>query len=306
MKSIFFFLVFWSLVVSRVSLVGAANRTRTFETIVVAGDTSHPPDPVGGDPGHRSSPDKRPLAEVLRIRWPYKTIPVKFVDDYPQEYRPKVYAAMDAINKLTCVRLTNATAFSSYTVKVGWAESGCFSHIGYRNYDTGYQDLNLHPTCFGDLLGTVIHEFIHAIGFHHQQSRPDRDEYITIYKDRIDKDRFFNFNKKKEKNAYLSTFGLPYDYNSVMQYPRNAFSIGKGHVLEAKKRFRGDLGQRAGPSRADIAAINRMYECTDHYIGDDIDGAVPYRDFHRGYMTARPKVSKVLRKWEAKMKKLTA
>ena len=41
------------------------------------------------------------------------------------------------------------------------------------------QVVNLAHDCM--YLATVIHELMHAIGFIHEQSRPDRDKYIQVY-----------------------------------------------------------------------------------------------------------------------------
>ena len=46
----------------------------------------------------------------------------------------------------------------------------------------GKQVLSLADDCWRSIKepGTVQHEFLHALGFIHEQSRPDRDKFVTI------------------------------------------------------------------------------------------------------------------------------
>lgn len=83
------------------------------------------------------------------------------------------------------------------------------------------QVLNLNsPGCVHH--GVVLHELMHAIGFYHQQSASDRDDFVQIKWENIANGREHNFNKYN--SSIVTDFGIPYDYNSVMHYSGKAFS----------------------------------------------------------------------------------
>ena len=70
------------------------------------------------------------------------------------------------------------------------AQGGCSSALGRQG---ARQFLSLANDC--DNMATVIHEFMHALGVKHTQSRLDRDEYVTIIKEHVDPDQYYNFEK---------------------------------------------------------------------------------------------------------------
>lgn len=63
---------------------------------------------------------------------------------------------------------------------------------------------------------TMMHELGHAMGFWHEQTRPDRDSYIRIVEENIMEgfeDQFVKYNRNK-----VDSLGVPYDYQSIMHY----------------------------------------------------------------------------------------
>jgi hypothetical protein len=47
--------------------------------------------------------------------------------------------------------------------------------------NTGAQKVSLDDGCIASWApGVVIHELMHAAGFYHEHTRPDRDNYVTI------------------------------------------------------------------------------------------------------------------------------
>lgn len=77
--------------------------------------------------------------------------------------------------------------FNCYFVNVTWAwDFRCSSFPGHQG---GAQILKLGKVFQNDdhcmFEGTIQHELMHAIGFFHEQSRADRDDYVTIIEDNI-------------------------------------------------------------------------------------------------------------------------
>ncbi|XP_066481361.1 meprin A subunit beta [Tiliqua scincoides] len=136
-------------------------------------------------------------------------------------------------------------------------DSGCWSFVG--NQRRGRQELSIGTNC--DRIGTIEHEFLHALGFWHEQSRSDRDDYVTIMRDRIQAGKEGNFNKYDDKRSDF--LNVPYDYTSVMHYSKTAFMNGTEPTIVTNiPAFSDVIGQRMDFSEYDIRKLNRLYNCT--------------------------------------------
>lgn len=131
---------------------------------------------------------------------------------------------------------------------------GCYSLVG-RQRNSGRQRISIGRGC--EHLGVVAHEIGHALGFWHEQSRPDRDRYVKILWQNIQQGVSYNFHKYNTNK--INSRGVPYDYNSIMHYSSTAFSKGRGLYTIIGTDGRKNLGQRYGLSPKDVLQANKLY-----------------------------------------------
>lgn len=109
------------------------------------------------------------------------------------------------------------------------SNSGCSGQVGYqKRFQNGPQRLNLSKRCF--YTGTIIHEFLHALGFYHMQSASNRDDYITIKWENVQKGKEYNFDKYE--TDVVTDFDIEYDLLSIMHYGAYDFSVNQKATIE--------------------------------------------------------------------------
>ncbi|KAM7407562.1 hypothetical protein PAMA_003334 [Pampus argenteus] len=173
--------------------------------------------------------------------------------EYSEMETNLIKKGMENIEKGTCVRFVPRTHQQDY-IDIQ-QKSGCWSYLGVRG---GRQTMSLEgPNCFST--GVISHEFMHALGFVHEQSRFDRDNYVTIMWPNIWRDRLRNFEKFKTDNL-----DLPYDYRSIMHFGMYAYSQDGEPTIVPRNSNVIKLGQASTLSHIDKLKINRLYKCDDN------------------------------------------
>ncbi|XP_068591543.1 meprin A subunit beta-like [Cebidichthys violaceus] len=185
------------------------------------------------------------------------TSPVPYVLEKDLEMNAKgvILKAFDQFRLKSCIDFKPRDSEDNY-ISVQKLD-GCFSHIGRSRKPKG-QVLSIGRYC--DEISTVEHEFLHAFGFYHEQSRYDRDNYVTIAYENIKAGYERNF--REVSNKTTTTQGVPYDYWSVMHYGKNAFNNGNGSTIITKDpTFQDVIGQRRELSPSDVLELNLLYKC---------------------------------------------
>lgn len=160
-------------------------------------------------------------------KWPDGKVPYVFASSLTADQRTTIRNYMTYLESVARVKFTTRVSESAYlSIKPTASASICgSSFVGKQG---GAQDVLIGVSCFTE--STIVHELLHALGFWHEQSRSDRDTYITINTANVHPDYVYNFEKK---TSNVATHGA-YDFSSIMHYSPYAFSINGLPTISAK------------------------------------------------------------------------
>ena len=137
----------------------------------------------------------------------------------------------------------------------------CGAQVGYH---PGINFISLNENCSSH--PSLLHELGHTIGFVHEHSRPDRDDYIAILWENISPGSEVNF-CKFHRNV-VDSLNHDYDYVSIMHYSSRTFSVnGKRTIKPVKPGI--TFGTSTHLSASDIQKANEIYNCSKgkrHYL----------------------------------------
>ncbi|CAG2169584.1 unnamed protein product [Oppiella nova] len=144
------------------------------------------------------------------LKWRSGKIPYVLSNEYSDENRSVIARVFEEFHNKTCIRFVPKRWFH-FNYLYLTPGLGCAALVGRVG---GKQAVTLGEGCL--TLGIIEHELLHSVGFWHEQSRADRDDYVRINWDNVEKGMEGNFVKFSWND--IQSLGVEYDYGSVMHY----------------------------------------------------------------------------------------
>ncbi|CAH2068284.1 unnamed protein product, partial [Iphiclides podalirius] len=195
-------------------------------------------------------------------KWPNDTVVWQFGEG---EFGPLQKAAIEEgirdIEENTCIKFRYREPEDTVFVNLTGGPGGCYAHVGYWQ-PRGVHIMNLarnYPGvgCFRH--ATIVHEWMHILGFLHMQSTHNRDDYVRIVEENLIPGTEHNF--AIYDSSLVDNLDIEYDYVSCLHYGPYAFSSNGEKTIIALQEHEGTMGQRVFITEKDWLRINRHYNC---------------------------------------------
>jgi len=181
--------------------------------------------------------------------WNDSKIAYAFAEDFKN--KELVFQVLKYLEKETPLSFIGLEEEEDAVVFVNGDEH-CYSYLGKVG---GHQPVFLAPNCG---FQEILHEVMHVLGFIHEHSRTDRDEYVNINWENI-QDNFELQFEKVPQELMEPILDTKFDFKSIMLYQPHFFAKEKGLVtLESRSSQKIEPTQK-GLSKGDLEKIRLVY-----------------------------------------------
>ncbi|XP_014369551.2 seminal metalloprotease 1 [Papilio machaon] len=195
-------------------------------------------------------------------KWPENTIVYEFGEgEFDDEQKEAIMVSIRDIEQNTCLKFRERRRGEFNYVKLTGRPDGCYANVGYW-YDRGLHIMNLARSRPGQgclTHTTIVHEWLHIIGFFHMQSTYNRDDYVRIMWDNVWPGMEHNF--EHYDTNIVNNMALPYEYTSCMHYGPYGFSTNGEPTIVPIRSFEGVMGQQEYITEYDWHRTRRHYNC---------------------------------------------
>jgi len=215
--------------------------------------------------------NRKKRAAVKQTYWTKGILPYSFMSNaFSDQDKTQIYAAMREWQGKTCIRFEPYSQAIQNQVghkhRIMFQDGGgCSSYVGMIK--RGPQPVTLARGCRIERI--ISHELGHAIGLHHEQCRPDRDDHVKIIEQNVYPSMLYNFDKYSTRE--INSRNFKYDYYSIMHYGKTAFSRNGQITIQPNDRnMENVIGNQEKLSTSDSGVVDKMYRGECDKRGDRI------------------------------------
>lgn len=183
-------------------------------------------------------------------KWPGGRLPIAFDANVSEQNKRRFFEACAEWTRVAAIRCFARTAEPNFIMVESSATENS-SAVGMQGGQQRIRITSWHAKF------VIAHELAHALGSTHEQSRIDRDNFVSINTAAIRPGFASNFNK------FRTVVHTDYDFESIMHYPATAFSVRENVETIIPKvgfeQFAGVMGNRRKLSEGDAKAMRTQY-----------------------------------------------